>query len=211
MNSKKKLVFEKNWRKYDQWYEEHQDVYKSELDAVKELIPAGKGMEIGVGTGRFATPFHLEFGLDPSLNMLQLSKKRGVKVVCGKGEELPFKNESFHFILIVVTLCFVNDVMRVLKESKRALKKSGTLIIGLINKNSPLGKKYQKSRKKSEFYRDAEFLYPEKILNLLKITGFEFIDSRQTLIQPLHEISPSQIPEKGYDQGGFVVLKARKI
>ncbi|MFO7981551.1 MAG: class I SAM-dependent methyltransferase [Candidatus Aminicenantes bacterium] len=211
MDIKEKIVFEKKWQEYDKWYEDHEAVYKSELHAVKELIPKGTGLEIGVGTGRFAAPCHVEFGIDPSINMLRLAKKRNVKVVQGVGEKLPFKNDSFHFILTVVTLCFADNVFSVLKESIRTLKTGGTLIVGMIDKNSPLGKKYQKSRKKSEFYKHAGFLSSGEILDLFKKTGFQFIDSRQTLFSSLHEISQFQTPKKGYDRGGFVVLKAQKI
>jgi ubiquinone/menaquinone biosynthesis C-methylase UbiE len=211
MDREKKLVFEKNCQEYDQWYEEHDDIYQAELDALKDLIPSGKGLEIGVGTGRFAAPFHVEFGIDPAVNMLHLAKKRNVKVVQGFGERLPFKNDSFHFILIVVTLCFVDSVITVFKEAKRTLKTNGIMIVGMINKNSPLGKKYQKSRTKSEFYKHAGFLSSGEILDLFKKTGFEFIDSRQTLFQPPHKMSGPQIPKKGYNRGGFVVLKTQKI
>jgi ubiquinone/menaquinone biosynthesis C-methylase UbiE len=207
----KKSIFEKKWQDYDRWYERHTDVYQAELNSLRELIPSGRGLEIGVGTGRFAHPFQVEFGIDPALNMLHSAKKRGIKVVQGVGEKLPFQNDSFHFILIVVTLCFVNDVIMVFKESFRTLKSSGNLIIGMINKSSSLGKKYEKSRKKSEFYEHAEFISPEEILDPLKKTGFELIDSRQTLIQTSNKTIKDKSTKKGYNQGGFVVLKAQKI
>jgi len=207
----KKSIFEKKWQDYDRWYERHADVYQAELNSLRELIPSGRGLEIGVGTGRFAHPFQVEFGIDPALNMLHSAKKRGIKVVQGVGEKLPFKNDSFHFILIVVTLCFVNDVIMVFKESFRTLKSSGNLIIGMINKSSSLGKKYEKSRKKSKFYEHAEFISPEEILDPLKKTGFELTDSRQTLIQTSNKTIKDKSTKKGYNQGGFVVLKAQKI
>jgi len=207
----KKLVFDKYWQEYDQWYDAHKGIYRAELNAAKELIPNGISLEIGVGTGRFAVPFHVEFGIDPSLNMLHLAKKRNIKVIQGAGEELPFKNDSFHFILIMVTICFVDDVLKVIQESKRTLKTGGALIIGMINKESPLGRKYEESRHKSEFYKYAEFLNSEKILSLLKKTGFKFMDSRQTLFQTMNKTHKDKTSKKGYNQGGFVVLKAQKI
>ena len=203
-------TFDRNWIEYDKWYEENESIYKAELNAVRELIPSGIGLEIGVGTGRFAHPFHVEYGIDPSLNMLRLSKKRNIQVVQGKGEELPFKNEAFHFILIMVTLCFVDDVLKLLCESMRTLKKNGKLIIGLINKNSVLGKKYDKSRQQSKFYTHVRFSPPERILTLFKETGFTFIDSRQTRFRFPGKINNGETPKKGYNKGGFVVLKAEK-
>ena len=75
----KKSIFDKKYQAYDQWYERHEDVYQAELNALRDLIPSGKGLEIGVGTGRFAHPFQVEFGIDPALNMLHLAKKRKIK------------------------------------------------------------------------------------------------------------------------------------
>jgi len=207
----KRKPFDQKWIEYDKWYDENEDIYRFELNAVKELISSGSGLEIGVGTGRFAAPFHVEFGIDPSVNMLQLAKKRNIKVVQGIGEELPFKNETFHFILIMVTLCFANNIKRVFKESLRTLKSKGKIIVGMINKNSPLGEKYQKSRKENEFYKHAHFLCPEEIIKLFNETGFKYTDSRQTLFPSLNENPKTQKPKKGYNQGGFVVLKAEKI
>ena len=61
-------AFEANIDRYDRWYEEHRRAYRAELDAVRRLLPAaGSGLEIGVGTGRFAAPLGVGVGLDPSL------------------------------------------------------------------------------------------------------------------------------------------------
>jgi len=55
--------------------------YLSELKALKKVIlEKKKGLEIGVGTGRFASPLGIEYGIDPSEKMLEIAKKRGVKV-----------------------------------------------------------------------------------------------------------------------------------
>ena len=47
-------VFNKYAQEYDEWFETHNWVYNSELEAVRKLIPETRtGIEIGVGTGRF--------------------------------------------------------------------------------------------------------------------------------------------------------------
>lgn len=61
-------------------------------------------LEIGVGTGRFAMHFPHVIGIDPSLNALKMAERRGVKTVRANGEHLPFEDETFGCILIVVTL-----------------------------------------------------------------------------------------------------------
>jgi hypothetical protein len=49
------------------------------------------GLEIGVGTGRFAVPLGVRWGVDPSIRMGKMAKARGIQVVSGRAESLPFK------------------------------------------------------------------------------------------------------------------------
>ena len=75
-------LFDENWEVYDNWFDEHPAVFRSEIRAIKKVMPArGRGLEIGVGTGRFASLLSAEFGLDPSLNMLKTARERKVKIV----------------------------------------------------------------------------------------------------------------------------------
>ncbi len=50
----------------------------------------GKGVEIGVSTGRFAEPLGIEIGVEPSKRMRETAKKRGIQVVGGIPEKVPF-------------------------------------------------------------------------------------------------------------------------
>jgi len=45
--------FEKYSDAYDEWFEENCDLYKDELEAIRQLIPSfgSEGMEVGVGSG----------------------------------------------------------------------------------------------------------------------------------------------------------------
>jgi len=68
-------IFDIYTNEYDQWYERNKFVYLSELEALKKVVPKkGKGLEIGVGTGRFAEPLGISYGLDPSEKMLEIAK-----------------------------------------------------------------------------------------------------------------------------------------
>ncbi|MDZ7623702.1 MAG: hypothetical protein U5J96_04540 [Ignavibacteriaceae bacterium] len=59
--------FDKHAVEYEKWFNEHKYVYESEVEAVRHFIPAGKrGIEIGIGTGRFAIPFGIKEGIEPS-------------------------------------------------------------------------------------------------------------------------------------------------
>jgi len=210
MPKEKIEYYDQNWQEYDNWYDSHPALYESELNVLKKAIPLGVGLEIGVGTGRFASPLSLEFGLDPSFNMLKLAEQRGVTVIQGIGENLPFKNESFNFALIVLTIWLVDNPLSVLKEAVRVLKKRGALILGILDRESSWGKFYMRKTAKSSFYKSPHFFSPEEILLILKDISLEFDAAFQTLIQAPPDIQYREEPEKGYGQGGFVVLKAIK-
>jgi len=201
-------LFDKNWERYDDWFEKHKNTYSSELKALKKVIPEGFGLEVGVGSGRFAQPLGARLGIDPSRNMLKLAKERGIQVIQGVGESLPLKDCIFDFVLIVVTLCFIKDAIRVLNEADRVLKKGGRLIVGEINKNSQLGRLYEAKRKKSEFYKAAIFYSSNEIIELFSNVGIKYIGSYQTLLQSpyVQEIEEEEEPVKGLDKGGFVVI-----
>ena len=53
-------VYDQFANEYDAWFEKHLNFYQSELLAMKQAVPQHKkGIEIGVGTGRFAEPLIL--------------------------------------------------------------------------------------------------------------------------------------------------------
>jgi hypothetical protein len=48
---------------------------------VRSLLPAGGyGVEIGVGTGRFAVSLGIAVGVEPSPAMAELARRRGIEV-----------------------------------------------------------------------------------------------------------------------------------
>ncbi len=203
--------FEKFTQRYEQWFEKNHYTYISEVEAVKKLIPLGKGIEVGVGSGRFSDPFGIKYGIEPSLKMAKISKKKGIYVVRAVAEYLPIKDRSFDFVLLVTTICFVDDLKKTFEESRRILKKGGKIVIGFIDKNSPLGRFYQKNKEKNPFYRYAQFYSTEEVVNLLKKTGFGKFSFVQTVFDLPENIKEIQPVKKGYGEGSFVVIKAQRI
>ncbi len=74
-----KNVFDEYYKKYDEWYDKYKIAFSSELEAIRKVLPKrGKGLEIGVGTGRFASSLGVGCGIDPSENMVKAARARGV-------------------------------------------------------------------------------------------------------------------------------------
>ena len=160
-----------NAEKYDSWYDRNKEIYEKELNLIlsniqdKEKI---RGLEVGVGTGRFACKLNA-VGLDISMNMLKVAKKRGVEVVLADADYLPFKDEKFDFVLFAFTLCFLKKPFEAISEAKRVLKEKGTILVCFIPEGK-LAKEYKS--KSSQFYREAKFYKVEEVVEMLENAGF---------------------------------------
>jgi len=200
--------FDEQAVEYDAWFEKHRDLYLAELAAVRSFIPAsGSGIEIGVGTGRFAGPLGMPMGVEPSPRMAELARQRGIEVIEGVAENLPFADNRFDFVVMVTVVCFLADVALAFLEAFRILKPEGTLVIGFIDRESELGTHYSQKKDQSQFYRDATFYSVRELEVLLPKTGFSNFDYRQALLPG--EITGLTVRE-GHGCGGFVVIQAHK-
>ena len=200
--------FEDFSEEYDDWFVRNNDKYEAELRALRNFIPAkGKGLEVGVGSGKFATPLGIKIGVEPSHKMADKARKLGIHVMPGVAEDLPVADNSFDFVLMVTTICFVDDLKKTFQEAFRVLKKEGFIVIGFIDKDSELGKKYRANRDKSHFYKIAEFFSTEEVLACLSEAGFGAFETRQTLFPG----KDTQQIENGFGVGSFVVIKGLKI
>ncbi|MCK4622089.1 MAG: class I SAM-dependent methyltransferase [Desulfuromonadales bacterium] len=203
--------FNTHHQRYDAWFTHHEAAYWSELLAVRALLPwQGLGLEIGVGTGRFAAPLGIRVGLDPSRAMLSYAAKRGVSAVLGTAEAMPFLDSSFDYALNVTTICFLDNVKAALTETYRILKHSGHLVVGFIDRTSPLGKQYQAHKAENVFYREATFYSAQEVAGLLKDSGFSKQVWLQTLSSPLNEMREPEPLRSGSGQGAFLAVRATK-
>lgn len=203
--------FEKYTDRYENWFERNRYVYHSEINAIREVLPDFKdGVEIGIGSGRFAEPLGIKFGIEPSSKMRKIARSKGIKVVESVAENLPFKDCSFDLALMVTTLCFLDDEVKAFREIYRVLRYGGYFINGFIDENSRVGRIYQKNKQKSVFYRIANFFNTEEVVKLLKKTGFKDFKYRQTVFNTLDNINKVEKVEEGYGEGSFVVIRAQK-
>jgi ubiquinone/menaquinone biosynthesis C-methylase UbiE len=186
-------VFDRFAERYDRWYEKNRDIYERELKVIPRI--SGLTVEVGVGTGRFAKPLKLDVGLDISLQMLRIAKRRGVEVVRGDAIALPFKNGIFDAVYLIFTFCFLRDPERSLSEVYRILKNNGKLVLCVIPENSGLARYYM--LKDSPFYRTAIFYPVSEIKKMLQNSGFKIVSFNQLNL--------------GFSEHDFVCYVAAKV
>jgi len=203
--------FDEYLNEYEEWFIQNSFVYSSELKAIKDIsgVPEN-AVEVGVGSGLFAEPLGIKTGIEPSEAMREKAKERGINVIDGVAEYLPWKDNSIDYVLMVTTICFVDDAKKSLSEVYRVLQNRGSFVIGFVDKNSPVGQLYQKNMKKSLFYKDATFYSTEELYEYLKEAGFFIKKTQQTVFGMLNEVVKIQEPREGYGEGSFVVIHAVK-
>lgn len=204
--------------RYDTWYDKPsgKSAFNLEKVCLGSLCEDLKHpcLEIGVGTGRFADALKIECGIDISAGVLKFAKKRGVAVIKGKGEKLPFIDKSFGAVFIIVTLCFVDEPLKVLEEAARVLRDSGGIILGLILRESPWASFYKKKGKAGNvFYRIAKFHSFEELKAMIEKAGLKILGINSTIFQaPTENPLRFESPRKGYfEEAGFTAVKLGKI
>jgi SAM-dependent methyltransferase len=204
--------FEQYAARYETWFEKNRWVYEAELRAVKALLPTkGQGVEIGVGTGRFAEPLGIKIGIEPSKRMREIAEKRGIHTLEGVAENLPLRDSAFEFVLFVTTVCFLDDIDKAFREAYRVLKKGGWLVAGLVDRESPVGQLYLKHQNENVFYKGATFFSVKDAVEHMRKVGFKNFDYRQTIFKSLAETKEDEPVKPYYGKGSFVVIRGMKV
>lgn len=203
---------------YDEWFDSKRGsmLFSQELGCLQQAIDhvtvTGRWLEIGVGSGRFASALGVGEGVDPVLEMVNLAAARGIETYLATGEKLPFENEMFAGVLMVCSICFVEKPEDVFSECWRVLKESGRLVIGFIPANSLWGHYHsQRGKQRHRFYSSANFYSVEDIKSMAIQAKFVF-ESRQSCdLVPPKELSDDEAGNKNccLDKS-FVVLTFTK-
>lgn len=194
-------------RHYDSWYTRYPNVFASELAALSSLLPAfERGLEIGVGTGRFAQALGIREGLEPSAPMAELARSRGIQVFCGQAEALPFAEQQYDLLLMLTVLCFVQNPQRSLQEALRVLRPQGRLLLATLDPAVPW---VALARQRGQTLRQANLPPISALQDVLHKTGWHCESMLQTLVQAPEALTEPESPRPGHGQGGYVVLRCR--
>jgi SAM-dependent methyltransferase len=205
--------FEEHAGRYETWFERHSEVFLSEVAALRAVQPGPPrlGVEVGVGSARFALPLGFRVGVEPARAMAGISAGKGIATVRGVAEQLPLKAERFDQALMVTTICFVDDLRQSFLEVRRVLTPGASILIGLIDRESPIGRIYEEKRSENVFYRDAVFYSTGEVLVLLSEAGFSDPVTAQTLFSLPGEVIGIEPVRAGHGEGSFVAIAARRL
>lgn len=177
------------------------------MQALRPFV-AGAGLEIGVGTGRFAAALGIGTGVEPAPAMAARARERGIDVRAGVAEDLPFDDASFDVALLVATLCFVSDLPTALSEARRVLRPAGRLVIGLLDRDAPLGQSTEARKARSPFYAGATLRSTAEVTAALAAAGFRVDALRQTIFGDPADGDRAWPVRPGAGEGGFVAICA---
>ena len=207
-------LFDEYYERYDSWFERNTVTAENEVRLVETVMEGAPKpiVEVGVGTGYFASKVNVDVGLDPSIKMLEVARMRGLELlVGGVGELAPFRDGSFGTVLIVVTLCFVDDPVSVLRESHRILRDNGVLVTCIIPRDSAWGAHYVELGLKGHiFYSKARFYTLNELKKMLETTGFRVVDVMGTLSYTPHDKPRVEEPSREVKGRSFICVKSIK-
>jgi SAM-dependent methyltransferase len=118
-----------------EWYEGFRpELTPDELEALQRLLGRGGGrcLDVGCGTG-LATEAVTELGwsaagIDLSKDMLETARGRGLEVIQGSADALPFADESFDAAVSVWTHIDLEDFSAAIEEIARVLRPGAPLV-----------------------------------------------------------------------------------
>lgn len=200
--------FDREVEEYEEWFRSNDQLLKSEVEAIRQLLPSmDRGIEIGVGTGIFASKLGIKYGVEPSKAMAEKAFKRGIRVYKGTAEDLPVEDESFDLVLMVTVDCFLDNVSKAFEECYRILQKPGVFVIAFLDKATPLGEEYEKNKHVHKSYRHANFHTGKEIIEMLEEAGFAVGQKKQTVFSLDNQYQEVQ---DGLGEAVFGVIKAVK-
>ena len=82
---------------YDAWFEKDGKlIFETEVRAFQEILSSlpKPWLEIRVGSGRFARALGIETGIDPSIELLNIARSRGITAIQGIGAKRNFLRKN---------------------------------------------------------------------------------------------------------------------
>ncbi len=229
-----KQKFDGHAEKYDSWFMENENLFNSEVILYKTAlgnIDGKRVLSIGCGSGLFESTIenHNIEGLEPSTDMAEIARKRGMNVKIGLIENSELEENAYDIIYFNGSSSYIPELKPAYQKAYNALKTGGKIILFDVPKESAFGFMYQLATCTNSF--EHEFLdgampnlpYPlelvkeacwrstEEKIDILKELNMKDFTYYQTLQNnPLYTNEGIEDTVEGYKKGGYVAIIATK-
>ncbi|RPJ05177.1 MAG: methyltransferase domain-containing protein [Deltaproteobacteria bacterium] len=196
-------------------------VRKYEGELTLDLLKPGPGeriLDAGCGTGIFTLDFlssgSVIIGLDISRPMVRRARKKTEGFpfypVLADMSNLPFRNHSFHKVVSITALEFIEDGKKAVAELFRVTRRGGAIVVATLNGLSPWAThRKEEAGKGHPIFRKAIFRSPDELRSLGPVDGVV-----RTAIHFAKEDPPERAVEieyegrsKGWHTGAFVAAR----
>ncbi|MGC9191799.1 MAG: class I SAM-dependent methyltransferase [Conexivisphaera sp.] len=216
---------------YDEWFTSNPNVLESELRLLAYFLgrrDPGRALSVGCGSGLFELLLRERFGIrvdecvEPS-EMGRIAATRGLRVVRGRAEALPFGSSEFDTVLMNGVLDYVSDPSAALAEARRVLRPGGWIVVADVSAEGSYGLLYRlasivgwdalrgvspRRPYPIEMVRAARWRTSEELGSLLLGAGFTDLEFAQTLTRhPKYSDDSPEDPAPGHDRGDYVAVR----
>lgn len=221
---------------YDAWFLDNRNVLYSEINLVAHTLKdAGRVLSVGCGSGLFEAILAKEYGItvtdgiEPSVGMAEIARKRGMHVTVATAEEADFGRATYDTLLFNGTPSYIDDLESVVRKAYDALPDGGRIILIDVPKESTYGMMYNLAKALGtwdhpllegtyppnpypiEFVNAARWRTTAEKTMLLEKAGFRDLQYAQTLTgHPLYSNLTEEQPTQGYGAGDYVAVTGFK-
>lgn len=229
-------AFDEHASAYDSWFFDNQNLLTSELKLVAHFLDKhSEILSIGCGSGLFESllakdyDIHIKYGIEPSKDMAEIAKKRGLQVDISPAETCDIEPNKFDTIMFNGSVSYINDLDICIKKAFDALKTGGKLIVIDVPKESGFASLYNLASSLNtwehpllahispadpypiELVKSANWRTSDEKIALMQANGFVDFEYAQTLLtHPMYANDKVQEVIEGYDRGDYVAVCAYK-
>lgn len=218
--------FKESAEDFDVWWSHNQNIFESELLAMKRFITDPKEtVSIGTGAGWFSSRLGIPVGVEPSEKMAKLARDRGIDIKIGTIEDISFEDERFSGVLFDNSISVIDDLKKAFQEAYRILKPGGHVVVPFLPKEGGFAQLYMLAEIRGrhdpdvspahpypiKFIRGSHWYSTTEVLRLLEEVGFTDFKSVQTLTTyPKYANDRVEGPIDGHDRGSYVIIHGVK-
>jgi ubiquinone/menaquinone biosynthesis C-methylase UbiE len=233
----KRKVFDVYAEKYDSWFLKNMKVLESEVALLAHFLKKpGHTLSVGCGSGLFEMLLQRDYGIvikegiDPSQEMAEIARNRGLKIRIGLAESMNYPQNEFDTVLFNGSPSYIKNLKQAFTEAYRILKPGGYIVVLDVPKESSYALLYNLAKVLKtwdhpllrgvvpqnpypiEFVGEANWRTTQEKIKLLEDVGFKNLKYAQTLTRhPLYSNIEKEEPVEGYDKGDYVAIRGQKL